>query len=235
MSIIDVSREFFFEEVLPVLQRARARGKGLGGSSAINGMVYVRGHACDFDEWESLGAAGWGYRDCLPYFRRAETWRGGADDYRGGDGPIGVCAGNDMTLNPLYEAFIRAGEQAGYPRTADYNAERQEGFGQMHMTVQGGERASCARAYLKPARKRRNLTVVSDALAEKILIENGRATGVRYTRKGKTDTARCTREVISAAGAIGSPTLLQHSGVGPSSVLGAAGVPVIHEIGRAHV
>ena len=206
------------------------RGKGLGGSSAINGMVYVRGHARDFDEWESLGATGWGYRDCLPYFRRAETWSGGASEYRGGEGPIGVCAGNDMTLNPLYEAFIRAGEEAGYPRTADYNAERQEGFGQMHMTVQGGERASCARGYLKPARTRGNLTVVSDALAEKILIENGRATGVRYTRKGKTETARCTREVISAAGAIGSPTLLQHSGIGPAAVLSAAGVPVQHDL-----
>ena len=206
------------------------RGKGLGGSSAINGMVYVRGHACDFDQWEAQGATGWGYRDCLPYFRRAETWSGGEDEYRGGEGPVGVCAGNDMKLNPLYETFIRAGEEAGYLRTPDYNGQMQEGFGQMHMTVQRGVRASCSRAYLAPARKRRNLTVLSDAMAEKILIENGRATGVRYTRKGKTHTARCNREVISAAGAIGSPALLQHSGIGPAAVLANAGVPLLHDL-----
>lgn len=206
------------------------RGKGLGGSSAINGMVYVRGHACDFDQWEAQGATGWGYHNCLPYFRRAETWSGGEDEYRGGEGPVGVCAGNDMKLNPLYETFIRAGEEAGYLRTPDYNGQMQEGFGQMHMTVERGERASCSRAYLAPARKRRNLTVLSDAMAEKILIENGRATGVRYTRKGKTHTARCNREVISAAGAIGSPALLQHSGIGPAAVLANAGVPLLHDL-----
>lgn len=206
------------------------RGKGLGGSSAINGMVYVRGHACDFDQWEAQGATGWGYRNCLPYFRRAETWSGGEDEYRGGEGPVGVCAGNDMKLNPLYETFIRAGEEAGYLRTPDYNGQMQEGFGQMHMTVERGVRASCARAYLAPARKRRNLRVLSDAMAEKILIKNGRATGVRYTRKGKTHTARCNREVISAAGAIGSPALLQHSGIGPPAVIANAGVPLLHDL-----
>ena len=137
------------------------RGKVIGGSSSINGMVYVRGHACDFDEWEEEGAAGWGYRHVLPYFRRAETWKGGADDYRGGEGPLAVCAGNEMRLNPLYEAFIKAGIEAGYPATADYNGERQEGFGQMHMTVKDGVRASTANAYLKPALGRPNLVLAA--------------------------------------------------------------------------
>ena len=206
------------------------RGKGLGGSSAINGMVYVRGHARDFDEWESLGAADWGYRHCLPYFRRAERWTGGADEWRGGDGPLGTCAGNGMRLNPLYETFIRAGEQAGYPRTDDYNGQQQEGFGSMHMTVRGGVRESCARAYLHPARMRRNLTVVRHALVERILLEGTRAVGVQYRCAGQQHTARSTREVISAAGAIGSPALLQLSGIGPAAVLERAGVRVQHEL-----
>ena len=113
------------------------RGKVIGGSSSINGMVYARGHACDFDEWESLGASGWGYQDCLPYFIRSESWIGGGDSYRGSDGPLGVCAGNEMA-NPLYSVFINAGEDAGYLKTEDFNGFQQEGFGPMHMTVRGG-------------------------------------------------------------------------------------------------
>ncbi|MFM7275131.1 MAG: choline dehydrogenase [Gammaproteobacteria bacterium] len=206
------------------------RGKGLGGSSAINGMVYVRGHACDFDEWASLGAAGWGYRDCLPYFRRAERWAGGADDYRGGDGPLGVCDGNGMRLNPLYETFIRAGEEAGYPRTEDYNGYRQEGFGRMHMTVRGGIRESCARAYLKPARRRANLTLLKHAHATRLLLEGTRATGVEFLQRGNLQRARARAEVLVATGAIGSPALLQRSGIGPAEVLARAGVAVQHEL-----
>ena len=206
------------------------RGKVLGGSSSINGMVYVRGHPCDFDEWEAAGARGWDYRHCLPYFRRAESWSGGADDYRGGDGPLAVCAGNEMALNPLYEAFIRAGTEAGYPYTPDYNGYRPEGFGPMHMTVRRGVRESTATAYLQPALTRSGLDVVTGALAEKILFEGRTARGVRYRRGGRSLTARCRKEVILSAGAIGSPALLQVSGIGPAQVLRDAGVEPVREL-----
>ncbi len=205
------------------------RGKVLGGSSSINGMVHVRGHACDFDEWESLGAAGWGFRHCLPYFQRMETWAGGADAYRGGEGPVVVCGGNDMALNPLYRAFIQAGIEAGYPQTEDYNGYRQEGFGPMQMTVDRGVRCSCSYAYLAPAAKRPNLQVVTHALSEKILLQDKTAVAVQYRRGGETHIARCSKEIISCAGAIGSPVLLQHSGIGPAAVLQDAGVAVLHE------
>ncbi|HIL17701.1 MAG TPA: choline dehydrogenase, partial [Gammaproteobacteria bacterium] len=146
------SRRFdwgFYSEPEPGLNGRRLhcpRGRGLGGSSSINGMVYVRGHAYDFDDWEERGALGWSYRDCLPYFRKAENWIGGEDEYRGGDGLLSVGIGNGMQENPLYQAFISAGEQAGYPRTDDYNGYQQEGFGAYHMTVGGGVRASSAQA-----------------------------------------------------------------------------------------
>ncbi len=209
------------------------RGKVLGGSSSINGMVYVRGHARDFDEWEALGAAGWGYRDCLPYFRKAEAWTGGGDQYRGAEGPLSTCDGNRMK-NPLYRAFIEAGKQAGYPETADYNGYQQEGFGAMHMTVRNGVRASTATAYLKPARGRANLTVVTGALTERIILEGKRAVGVAYQQGGAPrtapQTAFATREVILAAGSIGSPHILQLSGIGPGAVLRQAGVAVAHEL-----
>jgi choline dehydrogenase len=209
------------------------RGKVLGGSSSINGMVYVRGHARDFDEWEAQGAAGWGYRDCLPYFRKAETWTGGGDQYRGAEGPLSTCDGNRMQ-NPLYRAFIEAGQQAGYPETADYNGYQQEGFGAMHMTVRNGVRASTANAYLKPARGRANLTVVTGALTERIILEGKRAVGVAYQRGNENRTAprtaMATHEVILAAGSIGSPQILQLSGIGPGAVLREAGVAVVHEL-----
>ena len=205
------------------------RGKVLGGSSSINGMVYVRGHACDFDEWEESGARGWGYRHCLPYFRRAETWRGGGDEYRGNDGPLSTCNGNEMA-NPLYRAFIAAGEQAGYLETKDYNGFQQEGFGPMHMTVKDGIRASTSNVYLKPARSRANLSVVDKALTERIVMDGRRAVGVAYRRGGESHVARCRREVILSAGSIGSPMVLQHSGIGPALVLRDAGVELVHEL-----
>ena len=151
----------YYSEPEPGLNGRRIscpRGKGLGGTSLINGMVYVRGNPHDFEEWESLGAEGWGYRDCLPYFKRAESWIGGGDTYRGGDGPLGVSAGNQMRLNPLYRAFIDAGIEAGYPETQDYNGEHQEGFGPMHMTVRNGVRESAASAYFNPIQARPHLT-----------------------------------------------------------------------------
>ena len=205
------------------------RGKVLGGSSSINGMVYVRGHAGDFDEWQALGAEDWGYAHCLPYFRKAETWAFGGDAYRGDTGPLAVNNGNNMQ-NPLYRAFIDAGVQAGYPATADYNGMQQEGFGAMHMTVKNGRRWSTANAYLRPAMQRDNLTVVTHALVERILLDGQRAVGVRYSRKGQTQEVRCRAEVILSAGPIGSPHLLQLSGIGRPEVLQAAGIAVQHAL-----
>ncbi|MEM9013918.1 MAG: choline dehydrogenase [Pseudomonadota bacterium] len=200
------------------------RGKGLGGTSAINGMVYVRGHACDFDEWADAGATGWRYSDCLPYFKRAESWRKGEDTYRGGDGPLGVSGGNDMTGNPLYRAFVKAGVEAGYPYTEDYNGFRQEGFGQMHMTVRDGVRESTARAYLRPALSRANLTVMTGVLVDQLRFSGQRAIGVEAAHRGGPLTLTAGKEVILSAGAIASPMLLQRSGIGAESVLKKAGV-----------
>lgn len=206
------------------------RGKVLGGSSSINGMVYVRGHRRDFDQWEAHGAAGWNYGNCLPYFRRAETWQGGADDFRGGDGPLRTTLGNQRERNPLYDAFVEAGLQAGYPHTDDCNGRSQEGFGAFQMTVDGGVRASAARAYLQPAAQRTNLEVVTNALVERLLLDGKTAVGVTFRRGRRSVNALAKREVIVAAGAIGSPALLQRSGIGAADVLEDAGVALRHEL-----
>lgn len=200
------------------------RGKGLGGSSSINGMVFVRGNPSDIDDWEAKGATGWNYQNCLPYYKRLERWQGGETEFRGGAGPIAVTTGNDMRLSPLYQAFVEAGVQAGYPRCVDYNGETQEGFGAMQMNVDAGVRASTARAYLKPAKNRPNLTVLRNTLTHKICFEGKKAVGVEVSRKGKTRRILAGREVILSAGAIGSPQLLQLSGIGPEAVLRKAGV-----------
>lgn len=205
------------------------RGKVLGGSSSINGMVYVRGHARDFDEWQAQGATNWDYSHCLPYFKKAETWAFGGDEYRGESGPLGVNNGNQMQ-NPLYQAFVDAGIAAGYLSTVDYNAAQQEGFGPMHMTVKKGVRWSTANAYLRPAMARRNLTVVTHALVHKVLLEGQTAVGVRIEHKGKVEDIRCNKDVILAAGSIGSPHLLQLSGIGDPQVLADAGVELQHEL-----
>jgi choline dehydrogenase len=207
------------------------RGKGLGGTSSINGMVYVRGHACDFDEWETAGATGWGYADCLPYFKRAETWQGGEDDYRGGSGPLGVTGGNNMERNPLYQAFVDAGVEAGYPRTDDYNGYCGEGFGPMHMTVSRGVRESTSRAYLRPAQKRSNLTVLKHVLVDQLILDGKRVTGVSGTHKGKPIQLSAGKEVILSAGSIASPMILQRSGIGPAALLSRLGIPVRHDLG----
>ncbi|BCO19976.1 oxygen-dependent choline dehydrogenase [Alteromonas sp. KC3] len=205
------------------------RGKVLGGSSSINGMVYVRGHAKDFDEWEAHGAKDWNYQACLPYFQKAESWYKGNDAYRGGNGEIGVNNGNEMK-NPLYTAFVKAGEQAGYDITADYNGRQQEGFGPMHMTVKNGVRSSTSREYLDPVKSRKNLTVVTGALVTKVLLEDKKATGVEYQVKGKTHNAISGKEVILSAGSIGSPHILQLSGIGETHALNAAGIEVKHHL-----
>ncbi len=204
------------------------RGKVLGGSSSINGMVYVRGNPHDFDRWEEEGAAGWGYRHVLPYFRRAETSNEGGNEYRGGDGPLHTRYG---TLeNPLHAAWIEAGRQAGYAVTADYNGYQQEGFGRMGMTVRDGRRWSAANAYLKPALARPNLHVVTHALASEILFQGRCAVGIRYRRGGESHVARAYRAVILCGGPINSPQLLKLSGVGPVDELRQHGIPVRHDL-----
>lgn len=205
------------------------RGKVLGGSSSINGMVYVRGHAKDFDEWQQEGAEGWDYAHCLPYFKKAETWSFGGNVYRGGEGPLAVNNGNEME-NPLYQAFIDAGVEAGYFHTEDYNAKLQEGFGPMHMTIKDGVRWSTANAYLKPALKRPNLTVVTHALVHKVLLEGKRAVGIQFEKQGQTQQVLTQKEVILSAGPIGSPHLLQLSGIGSKDVLQKAGIELKHEL-----
>ncbi|MBI2718695.1 MAG: choline dehydrogenase [Rhizobiales bacterium] len=207
---------------------ATPRGKVLGGSSSINGMVYVRGHARDFDTWEEMGARGWGFRHVLPYFKRMEHSHGGEDGWRGTSGPMHVKRG--PRHNPLYQAFIEAGRQAGYPVTEDYNGHQQEGFGAMEMTVHRGVRWSAANAYLRPALKRGNVKVVTYAFARKILLEGKRAVGVEYDIAGEVIEARARREVVIAASCINSPKLLQLSGIGAPETLQAAGIDVVHPL-----
>ncbi len=204
------------------------RGKGLGGSSSINGLVYVRGNPLDFDRWESEGAAGWSYARVLPYFRRAEGRAEGGDAYRGADGPLKTRYG---TLdNPLYRAFIAAAREAGYAETSDINGFRQEGFGRMDMTVHGGVRWSASRAYLRPAMKRPNLAVRTKALATRIRFEGRRAIGVTYWRGGAEENATARREVILAGGAINTPQLLKLSGIGPAAELRAHQIEVVRDL-----
>ncbi|MBP0049138.1 choline dehydrogenase [Marinobacterium sp. AK62] len=222
----------FETEPEPYLDNRRMhcpRGKVLGGSSSINGMVYVRGHARDFDEWAAEGAEGWQYSQVLPYFKKAETWAFGGDAYRGDAGPLGVNNGNNMQ-NPLYQAFVDAGKDAGYFETADYNGAQQEGFGPMHMTVRHGRRWSTANAYLRPAMQRPNLTVVTHAQVHKVLLEGKTATGVRYEKAGQVQDVQAAKEVILSAGSIGSPHLLQLSGIGNPEVLKQAGIDVQHAL-----
>ncbi|MCQ8889904.1 choline dehydrogenase [Pseudoalteromonas carrageenovora] len=205
------------------------RGKVLGGSSSINGMVYVRGHAKDFDEWQQHGADGWDYQSCLPYFQKAESFYLGENTYRGGKGPLGVNNGNEMQ-NPLYTTFIKAGVEAGYATTDDYNASQQEGFGPMHMTVKDGVRSSASREYLDPVKSRSNLTVLTGALAQKVILDGKKATGIEYKVNGNVQTAHAAKDVVLSAGPIGSPHILQLSGIGDKDILEKAGVEVKHHL-----
>jgi choline dehydrogenase len=200
------------------------RGKVIGGSSSINGMVYVRGHACDYDHWEEQGAAGWAYSDVVPYFRRMESAHGGQEGWRGSGGPVHVTRGTRR--NPLFHAFVEAGRQAGYEVTDDYNGEKQEGFGAMEMTIWRGARWSAADAYLKPALKRPNVSL-QRGLARRVLFEGRRAVGVEYEKHGRIGTVRARREVILAASSLNSPKLLKLSGVGPAAELRGHGIEVV--------
>jgi choline dehydrogenase len=206
-------------------------GKGLGGSSLINGMCYIRGNALDYDNWaKHPGLEDWTYRDCLPYFKKAENRDIGPNDYHGGDGPLHVATPKNGN-NPLYHAWVEAGVQAGYPRSDDLNGYRQEGFGPMDRTVTPrGRRASTARAYLDKARGRAGLTIVTRALIDRILFDGKRAVGVAYLRSGQPASARARREVLLCAGAIASPAILQRSGVGPAPVLRSLGVAVVADL-----
>ena len=204
------------------------RGKVIGGSSSINGMVYVRGHARDFDHWEESGAQGWAYADVAPYYKRMETWHdgghGGDASWRGTDGPLHVSRG--PRRNPLFHAFVEAGRQAGYETTGDYNGAQQEGFGPMEQTVHKGRRWSAANAYLRPALKRENCDLVS-GLARRIIMEDGRAVGVEIERGGKIEVISAGREVIVSASSINSPKLLMLSGIGSAAHLAEHGIEVV--------
>ncbi len=204
------------------------RGKVVGGSSSINGMVYVRGHAKDFDHWAEQGADGWSYADVLPYFKRQESWHdsghGGDPDWRGKDGPLHVTRG--PRKNPLFHAFVEAGKQAGYEVTDDYNGQKQEGFGPMEQTVWKGRRWSAANAYLRPALERENCELIR-AFARKVVIEDGRAVGVEVERGGKIEVICAEAEVIIAASSINSPKLLMLSGIGPAAHLNEHGIEVV--------
>ena len=200
------------------------RGKVLGGSSSINGMVYVRGHARDFDHWAEQGATGWSYADVLPYFKRMEDSAGGEEGWRGRNGPLHVQRGTRR--NPLYQAFVEAGRQAGFETTEDYNGSKQEGFGPMEQTIFRGRRWSAANAYLRPALKRQNVRLVK-GFARRVVIENQRATGVEIEAHGKVQIVKARREVIVAASSINSPKILMLSGIVPAAQLTANGIEVV--------
>lgn len=200
------------------------RGRGLGGSSAINAMLYVRGHPWDYDHWASLGCTGWGWDDVLPWFRRSEGNARGEDAWHGADGPLRVS--DQHHAHPACEGFIRAAEAMQIPRNDDFNGPRQDGAGLYQVTQHKGERWSAARAYLDPARSRANLTILTDTLAEQVLIQDGRAVGVRYRRGGQVHMIRARAGVVMAGGVFGTAQLLMLSGIGPGAHLANHGVPV---------
>ena len=204
------------------------RGKGWGGSSSINGMIYIRGHARDYDQWRQMGLTGWGYADVLPYFKRSESLQGGGDDYHGDEGPLKISKASSPS--PIYRRFVEAGAQAGHKLTSDFNGAQQEGFGPYQMTIHDGRRWSAANAYLHPALKRPNLKAETGARTSRIVIENGRATGVEYVQDGETRRAHADAEVLLCAGAVQSPHILQLSGVGDAAALKTAGVTPVHHL-----
>jgi choline dehydrogenase-like flavoprotein len=204
------------------------RGKVLGGCSSINALAYLRGDRGDYDRWARAGASGWSYAEVLPYFKRAETWCGGEDAYRGGSGPLATRWSDPD--DPIVEAVLEAARLAGYPLTEDINGGAGEGFARSQSTIARGRRASAANAYLRPAMARRNLTVRPASLATRILVENGRATGVQYLRGGRSARAIADREVIVSGGAINSPQLLMLSGIGDPARLQAHGIAVTREL-----
>jgi 4-pyridoxate dehydrogenase len=215
----------------PLLANRRmpvTHGKVIGGSASINMMAYTRGHTSDYDRWANHGAAGWSYADVLPYFKKSETWEGQTSPYRGGSGPVGTQWAK--TEDPIYAAWIRAGEKLGFPFTPDYNGVQSEGFGRGQYTIRDGRRSSTARAFLKPAHARKNLTVITSAYATKIVCESLRASGVEYIRKGEKSVVKARIEVIVSSGAINSPHLLMLSGIGPHQHLADMGIETIIDL-----
>jgi choline dehydrogenase len=204
------------------------RGKGLGGSSSINGMVYIRGHAQDFDRWRQLGNEGWSYEEVLPYFKRSMNQERGADEFHGVGGPLNVKDGSSPL--PAHKLFIQAGIEAGYEYNADFNGANQEGVGPFQLTKVGNQRCSAARGYLTPVLERPNLTVATGARLLKVLLENKQAVGVCYDHKGQTITAKATKEVLLCAGAVQSPQLLQLSGIGDATALQALGIECLQHL-----
>ncbi len=222
----------FWTEAEPNLDNRKLwwpRGKGLGGSSAINGMIYIRGHARDYDQWRQMGLSGWSYAEVLPYFKRSEHHHGGGDAYHGGQGPLHVSKGESDS--PFYSTLIEAGRQAGYNTTKDFNGFQQEGFGPYDLTIRDGQRCSAAMAYLAQALSRPNLTCVTEARTTRIIVEKGRAVGVDYVvgKAAEKKTAYADAEVLLSAGAVQSPHILQLSGIGAPDDLKAHGIAVVHE------
>ena len=223
----------FWTEPEPHLENRKLwwpRGKGWGGSSSINGMVYIRGHARDYDQWRQMGLSGWAYKDVLPYFKRAESLEGGGDEWHGGEGPLKVSKAH--TPNPIYAATVKAGAQAGYKTTSDFNGFQQEGWGPYQLTIHKGERWSAAKGYLHPVLARPNLTCLTEKRTTRILIEGGRAVGVEFAdEKTKVRTSvSAKREVLVCAGATQSPQILQLSGIGAREELERHGIAVVHEL-----
>jgi choline dehydrogenase len=204
------------------------RGRGWGGGGTISAMVYVRGHAADFDRWEEQGSAGWGYDDVLPYFKKAENQERGASEFHGVGGPQNVA--DPRWVSPISAAFLEAARQAGLPENDDFNGARQEGVGLYQLNQKDGQRHSAADAYLRPALGRENLTVESHARVTRVLFEDRRAVGVEYVREGQTRSVRVAREVVLSAGTIGSAQVLLRSGIGPAPALGELGIPVVHDL-----
>lgn len=222
---------YFETEPVPEMHNRRIswpRGKVLGGSSSINGLIYIRGQRQDFDLWRQLGNAGWSYDDVLPYFRKAEDQENGADAYHGKGGPLGVS--NLKTDHPLHDAFIGGAQEAGYPFNPDFNGAEQEGVGPLQVTVKGRRRCSTARAYLHPVRSRPNLTVEVRALTHRVLLDGKRAIGIEFSQNGGIRTAKARREVLLCGGAINSPQILQLSGIGPGGYLQSLGLDVLHDL-----
>ncbi len=221
----------FWTEPEPNLDDRRLwwpRGRGWGGSSSINGMIYIRGHARDYDQWRQMGLGGWGYADVLPYFKRSEMLEGGGDAYHGAEGPLYVSKGSSR--NEIYSRFIAAGGEAGFKLTSDFNGLQQEGFGPYHLTIRDGRRCSAAAGYLHPALSRANLTALTGARITRIVIEGGRAVGVDYVCNGKSERGQATAEVLLCAGAVQSPQILQLSGVGDPDDLSRVGVDPVHPL-----
>ena len=219
------------EEDPGIANRAIAwpRGKVLGGSSSINGLLYVRGQPQDYDAWAQAGCTGWGWDDVLPCFKRSETWKGpNGTEVRGTDGPLSVQT--SRLSRKIVDHWVEAAVAAGYPRNADYNDGEQEGVGYFQLTMNGGRRCSSARAYLKPARTRSNLRIVTDAQTEKVLLDGKRATGVRASVNGTSEEFRARRDVILCAGAIGSPQILMLSGIGDADDLSSHGIEVASDL-----